>query len=162
MSEFKHIKEVVCDDNNIEVKSKSKLIYIAVLCVAVALSVLAVQLPVGKMLSCAMFFMAIVVAAIGVVGAAKPGKCIYYTPTGELVKEHVFYFDTSDKKAVTNAVRAGELDLLKLMTSKAQGNMMALVYATASRKYYVSQIHKYVPHEYVPDEEVVIGNISLN
>ncbi len=162
MGEFKHIGDVVCEDSNITIKSKSKLIYIAVICMAVALSVLAVQLPVGKMLSCAMFFMAIVMAAIGVIGAASPSKCIYYIPTGEIVKEYVFYFDTADKKAVSNAIKSGELDLLKLMTSNAQGNMMALVYATPSRKYYMSQIHKYVPHEYVPDQETVIGNISLS
>ncbi len=156
MEEIKHIEDVVCDNGNIAVKPNNKSVHFAVILAALVLAIFAIQLNEVSILRYLLFLMAVVMAAFGVVGAAKPAKGIYYIPTGEKVKKYVFYFDVADKKAVSNAVRSGELDLLKIMTAKGQGNMMAVIYATSSLKYYASQLQTYVPHEYVPVEETVI------
>ncbi|MBR4883326.1 MAG: hypothetical protein IKU18_05540, partial [Bacteroidales bacterium] len=109
---------------------------------------------VGVMLFCISFGMII----IGLVGVAKPVEMIYCKQTKEMLVKQVFYFNAADKNAVRNALKEGNKEALKLIHNSQNNNMRAIVYATPSYKYSVSQIQTFIPHEYIPVEDPVICN----
>lgn len=160
MSDIKNIDNILSDNTDITVKKKNRIVSIIILVASVVFGYFSMQMPDNENLGFALLFVGIVLAVIGLVGTLKPKKYLCYIPTGEVLKEHLYYFDAGDKKAVDIAIKAGELNLLKLMTTKESTNMRAIVYTTPSMSYVVSQMQTYVPYEYVPVEEAFICNIS--
>ena len=107
----------------------------------------------------AIFCLSFGLIIMGLVGVAKPVEMIYCKQTKEMLVKQVYYFNAADKGAVRNALREGNKEALKLIHNSQNNNMRAIVYATPSYKYSVSQIQTFIPHEYVPVEEPVICNI---
>ena len=108
----------------------------------------------GVLLFCVSFGVII----MGLVGVAKPVEMFYCKQTKEMLVKQVYYFNAADKGVVRSALREGNKEALKLIHNSQNNNMRAIVYATPSYKYSVSQIQTFVPHEYVPVEEPVICN----
>lgn len=160
MSEIKNIDNVLSENHAIAVKTKNRLASIVILVGGCVVGYFSMTMPGNENLGFGLLFIGIILGIIGLAGVIKPRKYLCYTPTGEVLKEHLYYFDAADKKAVDTALKSGELNLLKLMTTKDSTNMRAIVYTTPSSSYSISQIQTYVPYEYVPVEEPFICNIS--
>ena len=107
---------------------------------------------VGVLLFCIAFGMII----IGLVGLTKPVERYFCKATKEPVEKQILYFDAADKEVVRAAIREGNKSVLKMISDGTGNSMRAVVYATPSYSYSVSQLQTYVPHEYVPIEEPVI------
>ena len=159
MSNFKNIDDEVSKLDGVYTKKVSKKVFAALIVVGVCALFASTRMTgiqiVGVMLFCISFGMII----IGLVGVAKPVEMIYCKQTKEMLVKQVFYFNAADKGAVRNALREGNKEALKLIHNSQNNNMRAIVYATPSYKYSVSQIQTFIPHEYVPVEEPVICNI---
>lgn len=156
---IKYIDNVLAESTDISVRSKNRAVYVLILAASVVMGYISVQFQQENNLGFLLFFVAVILAAVGFAGAFKPKKYMQYNPTGEIVKEYSYYFDAADKKAVSIAINSGELELLKTLTSQENTNMRAIVYATPSLSYVASQMQKYIPHAYIPAEETVICNM---
>lgn len=159
MSDFKNIDQEVLKLDGVYTKKVSKKIFAAMIVVGACVLYASTRMTeieiVGVMLFCLSFGMII----LGLVGFSKPAEMIYCKQTKEMLVKQVIYFNAADKNVVKNAIMEGNKEVLKLLHNSQNNNMRAIVYATPSYKYSVSQIQTFVPHEYVPVEEPVICNI---
>lgn len=159
MSDFKNIESSIEENSNISKKNRtSALSYLYAVIGACAIAA-TFAITMNSSASFAIIFLGIIFLIIGLAGIFRPKKFLCYTPTNEEVKEHIYYFDAKDKKAVYAAVESGDLNLVKLIRSGST-NMRAIVYATPSKEFIVMQMQTYIPHEYVPVEEPKV--ITLN
>ena len=168
MEGFKNIDDEVSKLDGVYTKKVSKKVFAALIIVGLCALYASTRMTgagnagignagiaiVGVAIFCLSFGMVI----IGLVGVAKPVEMIYCKQTKEMLVKQVYYFNAADKGVVRNALREGNKEALKLIHNSQNNNMRAIVYATPSYKYSVSQIQTFVPHEYVPVEEPVICN----
>ncbi|MBQ5803241.1 MAG: hypothetical protein IIW25_03310 [Bacteroidales bacterium] len=156
MSGFENINDYITVLDDIYAKKVNKttfvLLIIAGLCALFASTKLTGPYVVGVLLFCIAFGMII----IGLVGLTKPVERYFCKATKEPVEKQILYFDAADKEVVRAAIREGNKSVLKMISDGTGNSMRAVVYATPSYSYSVSQLQTYVPHEYVPIEEPVI------
>lgn len=161
MSDFKNIESVIEENGNISKKSRTSALSYIYIFVGLCLIVCAFAMEMNKNVDFAMKSIGVVISIIGIISVIKPKKYLCYNPSNEEVREHIFYFDAKDKKAIHAAIESGDLNLAKLIKSGST-NMRAIVYATPSKNFILTQMQAYIPHEYVPIEDpaVISGNTS--
>jgi len=156
MSGFENINSYITVLDGVYAKKVNKttfvLLIIAGLCALFASTKLTGLYVVGVLLFCIAFGMII----IGLVGLTKPVERYFCKATKEPVEKQILYFDAADKEVVRAAIREGNKSVLKMISDGTGNSMRAVVYATPSYSYSVSQLQTYVPNEYVPIEEPVI------
>lgn len=156
MSGFENINDYITVLDDVYAKKVNKttflLLMLAGLGVLFASTKLTSLYVVGVLLFCIAFGMII----IGLVGLTKPVERYFCKATKEPVEKQILYFDAADKEVVRAAIREGNKSVLKMISDGTGNSMRAVVYATPSYSYSVSQLQTYVPHEYVPIEEPVI------
>ena len=158
MEGFKNIDDEVSKLDGVYTKRVSKKVFAAFIIVGLCALYVSTRMTGIQIAGVLLFCVSFGVIIMGLVGVAKPVEMIYCKQTKEMLQKQVYYFNAADKNIVMNAIREGDKVALKLIHNSQNNNMRAIVYATPSYKYSVSQIQTFVPHEYVPVEEPVICN----
>ena len=156
MNTFQNINEAILNIDDLYTKKINKSIFVILIVVGVCMLYASTKMPGIEILGVLLFCIAFGMIVMGLVGLAKPSETLYCKRTNEIMVKHVIYFDSVNKNVVRNAIKTGNKEALKLLSSGHNNNMRAIVYATPSYSYSVFQIQTFVPHEYVPVEEPVI------
>ncbi len=158
MSDFKNINEEIFKLDDVYTKKVSKKMFALLVVAGLCAMVVSTKLAGLELLGVVLFCIALGMIIMGLVGMAKPSEMIYCKYTREILVKQTIYFDAADKNAVRAAIKEGNKETLKLISNGHSNNMRAIVYATPSYSYSVFQMQTFVPHEYVPVEEMVIYN----
>lgn len=158
MSNFKNINEEISKLEDIYTKKVSKKIFVLLAIAGVCVLYASTKMTGIEILGVLMFCIGFGMIIFGLVGISRPSEMLYCKFTKEILGKHIYYFDSADKNVVRAAIKEGNRDTLKLISNGQNNNMRAIVYATPSYSYCVFQMQTFVPHEYVPVEDVVICN----
>lgn len=145
MSDFKNINEEITKLDDIYSKKMSKNLFVLLIIAGLCVLILSTRMSGLELLGVVLFCISFGMIIMGLVGLAKPAEMLYCKYTKEILVKDILYFDAADKNAVRAAIKEGN-------------NMRAIVYATPSYSYSVFQLQTFVPHEYVPVEDIVICN----
>lgn len=159
MTEFKNVEESILSSEDIYTKKTSKSLFILLVVAGIAVTVLAVKMSGIYFVGVILFCIALGMIILGLVGLSKNVERIYCKYTKELMVKQVIYFDAADKERMRTAIKEGDKDVIKSISKGTGNNMRAIVYATPSYSYSISQLQAYVPYRYVPVEQPVICNI---
>ena len=161
MSDFKNINEEITKLDDIYSKKMSKNLFVLLIIAGLCVLILSTRMSGLELLGVVLFCISFGMIIMGLVGLAKPAEMLYCKYTKEILVKDILYFDAADKNAVRAAIKEGNKASLKLLTNGQANNMRAIVYATPSYSYSVFQLQTFVPHEYVPIEDIVICNTCL-
>lgn len=156
MSDFQNIKFIVDDNKDIVTKKENAALSFIYLIAGMAIVILSFLIEAGANIVFALLVVGIILFIAGLVSLCRPKRYKYYIPSNEKLKEYIYYFDSDDKKSVSEAIKSGNINLLKSLKSTST-NMRVVVYTTGSHSYSISQMQIYVPYEYVPVEQAAVS-----
>lgn len=156
MSDYQNIKSIIDDNKDIITKKENAALPFIYLIAGLAVIILSFFIEAGANILFALLVVGIVLFIAGFISLCRPKRYKYYLPSNEKLKEYIYYFDSDDKKNVSEAIKSGNINLLKSLKS-ASTNMRVVVYTTGSHSYSISQMQIYIPYEYVPVEHASVS-----
>lgn len=157
--EIVNIDEEVHNNTDIDKIKRRSLIYPFFIIVAIALGVYSYEFSDNQDMSFSISFISFSLCAIGVLGLFIPRKVLSYMPTKEKLIRKQYYVNSSDKEFVSQHLKNGSLDIIKLLENEAAecaknnsngSTIKVIVYYTLSGSFISTQIHEYVPYEFIP------------
>lgn len=77
--------------------------------------------------------------------------------TNETLYKHKLYFHANEESTVSNLLKKGDINSLLDLSCKC-GPILTIIYSTTNKNYYIAQIFKFVPYEYIPYQDPIIFN----
>ena len=77
--------------------------------------------------------------------------------TQETLHKHKLYFNVNEENTITNLLKEGNINPLFEMSCDC-GSILTVIYSTTNKNYYIAQIFKFVPYEYIPYKDPIIFN----
>lgn len=80
---------------------------------------------------------------------------IIVTESKQKLHKSQYYFTDNQNDIITSKLQAGELDSLTCKASNV-GKYMLIVYSTHNHDYYIAQVFKFIPYQYIPQSSPII------
>ena len=78
--------------------------------------------------------------------------------TQEILHKHKLYFNDKDEKEIVKSLKEGDIKSLFKKTCDT-GQILAIIYSTTNKRYYIAQIFKFIPYEYRPYQDPIIFKV---
>lgn len=161
METFENINDVLYQVNtDIVRRKKNPVLPILIGVCGVVLTIWSLSATVledRENLSAALLFLGIVLILVGVVAAIRAftSSCPYYRSTGERLYRSERFFDQKDKRALCQALEAGEAETVAALPRSETSGVVLTIFSTRSGSCMLMQAAEYVPHRFVPITAVV-------
>ncbi len=108
-------------------------------------------------LSTALFTLAIVVLAFGIIKLIRPSRTLFCVATGEKVTRRFEGHEQEARAHIEQALKDGNFELLDgLKAAGSSAPLVSVSYTTPSGSLRIGQLLHYVPYEYQPLMEPVV------
>ena len=155
MTNIHDLQDLLAYDINLSISRKSLRTNITFTLVGVTLTIIGTQINATDTLNYTLGICGFLITIIGIGNLLSNNSQLIYNTTNEPLIKYKLYFHKKDEHTVTKLLKEGNTIELSQKAIET-GPLQVIIYATASRHYFIAQLFLFTPYQYSPYSQPII------
>lgn len=157
MKNILNTNELLSLDSNLTPLKKRTLSYMVTFIIGIAVIFLGTHIESTEYVSYTIAIGGVIIAIIALGFLFVQPQEIVNQSSQEILHKHKLYFHCNDLNEVSHNLESGNINAL-FQKACDTGQILAIIYSTTNKRYYIAQLFKFIPYEYTPYQEPIIYN----
>lgn len=149
MTNIHNPQELLAFDHNPSISKSSSSAAIFMTIAGIAITIIGTQINASEAVNYILGVTGFIIAIVGLGNLFSVKNTIIHTTSREPMSRTKLFFHRNDEHDIHHLLENGDIDTL-IDRSIETGPIQVTIYSTTSKHYYIAQIFKFVPFEYLP------------